>query len=64
MTATTKNIDVRQYATEKRVFQYEVADALGMSVSAFCCLLRKDLTEEQKNNILQIIDRLAAGRMS
>lgn len=51
-----KNNDIRLaiYKSGKR--QYEVAEALGMQESNFSAMLRKDLTTEQREKILKVIE--------
>ena len=53
------NTDIRPLARRKGVYLWQIADALGMADSAFSRKLRKELTGEQKAQILAIIDRLA-----
>ena len=53
------NTDIRTLARRKGVYLWQIADALGMADSAFSRKLRKELTGEQKAQILAIIDRLA-----
>lgn len=55
-----KNIDIRQYALQKRVKLWEVSEKLGYShESAFSRLLRHELTEDKKQEIRKIIDELS-----
>lgn len=56
---TQKNTDVRQRAKEAGVFQYQIAEALGMSEYTILRKLRKELPQDEKARIFQIIDRLA-----
>lgn len=57
------NVDIRQYALEKRVKLWEVSEKLGYShESAFSRLLRHELTEDKKQEIRNIIDELAANK--
>lgn len=53
------NKDVRQRAKEAGVFQYQIADALGVSEYTIIRKLRKELPQDEKARIFQIIDRLA-----
>lgn len=56
-----KNIDIRQYALEKRVKLWEVSEKMGYShESAFSRVLRHELTEDKKEEIRKIIDELSA----
>lgn len=55
-----KNIDIRQYALEKRVKLWEVSEKMGYShESAFSRLLRHELARDQKEKIRKIIDELS-----
>lgn len=55
-----KNIDIRQYALEKRVKLWEVSEKMGYShESAFSRVLRHELTEDKKQQIRAIIDELS-----
>lgn len=55
------NVDIRQYALEKRVNLWEVSEKLGYShESAFSRVLRHELTEDKKQEIRKIIDELSA----
>ena len=55
------NIDIRQYALEKRVNLWEVSERLGYAhESSFSRVLRHELTEDKKQEIRKIIDELAA----
>ena len=55
------NVDIRQYALQKRVNLWQVSEKLGYShESAFSRVLRHELTEDKKQEIRKIIDELAA----
>lgn len=54
------NVDIRQYALQKRVNLWQVSEKLGYShESAFSRVLRHELTEDKKKEIFQIIDELS-----
>lgn len=56
-----KNLDIRQYAKDKNVHLWEVAESLGYAHdSAFSRVLRHELTEETKDKIRKIVDELSA----
>lgn len=56
-----KNIDIRQYAKDKKVNLWEVSERLGYShESAFSRVLRHELAEDKKEQIRKIIDELSA----
>ena len=52
------NLDVRFAATSAGVRLWQIADALGITDSSFSRKLRKELSEEQKKTIFDIIERL------
>ena len=53
------NVEIRISAKERGVKMWEVAEALHIHDSAFSRKLRKELPQEEKGKILEIIDRLA-----
>ena len=53
-----KNLEIRTKIKEKRLYQYEVAEKLGISEYTFCVWLRKELSAERKNAVLAAIDEL------
>lgn len=53
------NIEIRKTMKERRLFNYELAEALGISEFTLSRKLRKELPQEEKDKILQIIDQLA-----
>lgn len=56
-----KNLDIRDYAKEKKVNLWEVSERLGYAhETAFSRVLRHELTEDKKQEIRKIIDELAA----
>lgn len=55
------NMKIREKARNSGVRLWQIADALGMQESLFSKKLRKELTEEEQENILSIIDDLAKG---
>lgn len=61
----TKNVEIKTEAIKAGVMLWEVADALGVHDSAFSRMLRKELPEEKKTEIIKIITNLqkeGAGR--
>ena len=54
-----KNNDIKEAAKQARVRLWQVAEAIGMNESAFSRKLRKELPPEEKQRILDAIDRLA-----
>lgn len=49
------NIEIRNALKEKRMFNYELAELLGISEFTLSRKLRKELPKEEKQRILQII---------
>jgi predicted XRE-type DNA-binding protein len=49
------NVDVKRKIKKSGLYQYEVADMLGKSESQFCRMLRKELSEEIKQDIYTVI---------
>lgn len=56
------NADIRQYAFKKRIYLYEVANAMNLSYPGLMYRLRKNMTDNQKAQIVRTIDALAAKR--
>lgn len=53
-----KNIDIRLAITNKRLRNYEVAAACGVSEFTFSRWLRQELPQEKKKHILNVIESL------
>jgi hypothetical protein len=56
-----KNERIRQAAARNGVRLWQIAEELGMNDGNFSRKLRRELPEEEQNNILAIIERLASG---
>lgn len=55
-----KNLDIRNYAKEKKVNLWEVSERLGYAhETAFSRVLRHELSKEKKAEIYKIIDELS-----
>lgn len=54
-----KNNDIRELAKRNGVYLWQIADSLNVSESHFCKSLRKELTNEKKEKIKQIIKQLS-----
>lgn len=52
------NQDIRDYMREKRVYIWEIAQAYGCAESTFIKKLRFELSQEEKDKIIAIIDKL------
>lgn len=57
-----KNIRVRQAAGAHCIKLWEVAAAVGMADSNFSRKLRSELPEEEQNNLVRIIEEIAAAK--
>ena len=58
-----KNLEIRQAMKENRLFSYEVAAALGIADSTMSRKMRKELDAEEKQKILEVIDKLVKGEL-
>lgn len=54
------NADIREYATQKKVRLWQIAQKLGINDGNFSRKLRNELSEDTKKRIYKIIDELAA----
>lgn len=59
----TNNL-IRETAKTKGVLLWEIADRLGMPDSSFSRKLRRELNDEACNQVLAIIDEIAAEKQS
>jgi len=55
---TRANKDIRRIAKEKGIYLWQIADRLGMYDSNFSKLLRKELPNDNRERIMQIINEL------
>ena len=55
------NCDIRAAMAKSDLRQYQIAAALGISESRYSSKLRKELPDEEKSEIFEVIERLAAG---
>ena len=53
------NKEIRRLAASNGVKHWQIAEALGISASWFCTLMRKEFTPEKKKQIAQIINELS-----
>lgn len=49
------NLEIRQAMKERRLFNYELAEMLGISEFTLSRKLRKELPEDEKERILDVI---------
>ena len=61
-TLTTNNMDIKSRAKNKGVYLWEVADKLGVIDCNFSRKLRKELPQDEKEMIFNIIDQIAAEK--
>ena len=55
------NLDIRNAIFSNNIKKWQIAEKLGMTDSNFSRLLRKELSQEQKERILSIIEKLKKG---
>ena len=58
----TKNFDVKERALKKGVCLWKVAEALGIADTSMSRKLRKELPQDEKERIFNIIDQIAAEK--
>lgn len=56
-----KNLEIRTEAMSRGIKLYQIAAACGMRDNSFSRKLRHELPEEEKRQILEIIERLSKG---
>lgn len=54
-----KNADIREHLKKAGVKMWEVADKLGIYASRLSEMMRYEMPQEKKNEILSIIDQIA-----
>lgn len=52
------NQEIKNLIKKHRLFRYEVAEAMGISEGYLSTLLRKPLTEEMEQKVLEAINKL------
>lgn len=57
-----KNIDLRTAVLKSGVKWYQIADAMGRQESSLSRMLRRELTSEQKKEILEIVETIKKER--
>lgn len=53
-----KNKEIKESLKKANIYQWELAESLGIGESTFCRKMRKEFTEEEKRDILNAIDKL------
>ena len=56
------NFEIRQAMKKNRLYNYEVAAAIGISEFTLSRKMRNELDENEKKKILEVIDKLAQER--
>ncbi|PID02464.1 hypothetical protein CSV67_09180 [Sporosarcina sp. P2] len=59
---TKANTDVRAYLKQSSIFIWEIAKELEMHESSFYRLLRTEMTDEQKQQIIDVATRIQNER--
>lgn len=57
-----KNMEIKQYAKEKNIRMWEIAEYLKIHESVLSRKMRHELKEEEKQKIFIIINNLSKGR--
>ncbi len=58
----TKNERIKQYAKQKEVCMWELAERFGVADNTFSRRLRVEFTPEETEQALRYIDEIAASR--
>lgn len=58
------NEEIRKLIRTQGLYHYEIADSLGLHDTAFSRLLRKELSEEKKKEIYEVVERLTTERLT
>ena len=56
-----ENLNIRQKIKEAGLKQWEVAEAYGISEGNFSRLMRRELSPERRQRVLDVIERLRGG---
>lgn len=56
------NQKIRSYAKEKNVWLWEIAEQVGVNDGNFSRKLRRELPDEERERIMQIIDEIHKNR--
>lgn len=57
-----RNLEIRLLLAEKRIKHYELAKAMGISDTTLSKKLRFELSNNQKQEIIEIINELASNK--
>lgn len=61
--SNTANADIRIAAKSAGVYLWQIAERIGVNDGNFSRKLRRELPDQEKKEILKIIETLAAERM-
>ena len=61
-TKYTANQDIRDYMSDHGIGQRDLANKMGIAISTVCCLLKNELPQAKKEEILNHIDAIVAER--
>lgn len=53
-----RNLDIREKLKKAHIFQYELAEAMGISEMTLLKKLRKEFSIEEKQKVFNIIDKM------
>ena len=53
------NQEIKNLIKKQRLFRYEIADAMGISEGYLSTVLRKPLTEDMEQKVLEAINKLS-----
>ena len=56
------NSRIKEMAKEKKVKLWEIADQLGITDATFSRKLRKELSQDQREQCMEIIEKISANR--
>ena len=56
------NEDVRRYASDNAVLLWQIADGLGIADATLSRRLRKELPQDMKQRIFNIVDKIVRDR--
>lgn len=57
-----ENTEIRQAAKKRGVKLWQLADALNVSEATMTRMLRKELVDEKRSQILAVLDQIATER--
>ena len=57
-----KNLDIRQRAKENAVMMWQIAEGLGITDTTLSKKMRRELPQETKQRIYEIIDQIVRER--